>query len=158
MPRHTHADWAMKKQIVRFVLGLVILAVTGLALLIVYNHQMDEGVRAWKEGNDAVAIEKFSPFASLGDQKAQFFLGSIYAYGIGVAKDEAKAIYWFRRAAMFAAGEKDPAAAAEYGVAMNYAKGTGVKADPAESEKWLRLAADGGSKEAASMLEKLHSH
>ena len=133
-----------------------VLIVFGVGLFLLRNAQMNEGMSALKIGHGAVALEKFTPFAKLGDSKAQFLIGSMYAYGWGVVKNDEDAIYWFRRAAMFAKDETDPAAAAALGVAMSYANGTdGVKVDSVESDKWLRFAAKGGSKEAEAILAKL---
>lgn len=37
--------------------------------------------------------------AEQGDAEAQFDLGVMYDYGDGVAKDKAKAVYWYTKAA-----------------------------------------------------------
>ncbi len=131
---------------------LVIIAIS-LGLLLLRNYELDKGVRAYKEGNDAAATNTFRLLAKLGDQKAQYFMGLMYAFGQGVPKSDSDAIYWFKRAGMFAEKGVDPAAPAELGVAKSYAEGTdGVRVDNAESIKWLQLAAAGGSKEAAILL------
>ncbi len=133
-------------------LGFVIVAIT---IIVIRNYQMDSGVRALKEGNDIAAMKTFKLLAEFGDQKAQYLLGSMYAYGWGAPKSDSDAIYWFARSAMWAEDGVDPAAPAELGVAKSYAEGTnGVKVDSAESLKWLRFAAAGGSKDAAAMLAK----
>jgi hypothetical protein len=128
--------------------------VLGTALVIARNHQFESGARALKIEDYATALRKLKPLASLGDSHAQYVLGEMYAMGQGVPKSDWAAIYWFRRAAIGARGEADPAAGAELAVAKSYAQGIGVKADADESGKWLRKAADGGSKEAAAEFQK----
>ena len=148
----------MTKLVVRLLVGVVALAVTGMGLLLLRNDQMDRGVRALKEENGAVALERLKPLALLGDKTAQMLVGSIYAYGSGgIPKSDVDAIYWFHRLGSFGPvvveEGVDSAAPYELAVAKAYAHGTdGVKADPAESLKWLKLAAKGGSKEAVDML------
>jgi TPR repeat protein len=108
-----------------------------------------------KTGDYSVAVPRLRVLAFLGDTHAQYVLGSMYANGVGVGKNDEVAIRWFRRAAVGTRGESDPAAAAEFAVAKNYAEGTeGVKPDQAESLKWLRRAAAGGSEEAIAELQK----
>lgn len=121
-----------------------------------WNYQLELGARALNNDDGVTAVERFRLLAKLGDSKAQYLLGNIYAYGWGgVQKNDNEAIYWFRRAASSATDESDPAAPAELEVAKSYAHGDdGVKVDNAESTKWLRFAAAGGSKEAAVLLAK----
>jgi uncharacterized protein len=138
----------------------LVLCVIVMGLLWLRNYQLDLGARALKEDKGLIAEEHLRPLARLGDTTAQYLLGNIYAYGWGgVKKNDAEAIYWFKRAAMFVEDETDPAAPAELAIAKSYAEGTdGVKVDKIESIKWLRLAAMGGSKEAASLLAKPEQH
>lgn len=129
------------------------------ALFLLRNHQMDVGVRAYKEDNGALALRKLKPIAYFGDKTAQMLVGSIYAYGLGgIPKSDQDAIYWFRRCGPIGAlpaDGSDPVAPLALGVAKVYAEGgDGVKPDSAESAKWLRIAAKGGSKEAAAILAK----
>jgi len=118
------------------------------------NYEFDTATKALKSGDYGPALQKLKALASLGDSRAQYILGDMYARGVGVDKNDDQAINWFRRAAIGVHGETDPAAAAELAVAKSYAEGIGVKPDQAESLKWFRRAADGGSKEATVELEK----
>jgi len=132
--------------------GLIALFVLG---ILVRNFEFDSAARALKTGDYAVALPKLKSLASLGDGRAQYVLGSMYATGVGVDKNDTEAIRLFRKASVGTHGETDPAAPAELAVAKNYAEGTeGVKPDPAESQKWLRRAAEGGSQEALAELQK----
>jgi len=152
----------MIKLIVRLLISAAVLVVIGVGLRILWFHQNDKGILAWKMGKGVEALERLKPIAYLGGKIEQEVVGLIYAYGEGgVPKNDEEAIYWFRRCGFW--GPKvvaeegvDPAASHALRVAKAYANGSdGVEADPAESLKWLKFAAKGGSKEAADMLAQL---
>ena len=146
----------MKRMIVRLALAATVLTVTSVGLLVLRYHEMNEGIRALKQDNGTVAVEHLTPLARFGDRTAQYWLGSIYAFGWGgVAKNEAEATYWFQRHGLF--GDPildDSAGSLELNVATTYANGEGgVHAGPIESAKWLRLAAKAGNPEAVDKLK-----
>src|SRR5439155_555911 len=68
--------------------------------------------------------------------QAQYNLGVCYGGGQGVAKDEAEAVKWYRKAA----GQND--ALAQYSLGCCYANGLGVTKDYVEAVKWFRKAAE----------------
>jgi TPR repeat protein len=146
----------VKKRLLKIAAAVVVLITIVLGLAFVRNYEMDLATCALKDndGPDGITAARIlTPLAELGDGTAQYILGNIYADGLGVQKDDREAIYWFKRAALFAEAGADPAAPAELAEAKAYAEGGGgVKVDPVESAKWLRLAAAGGSKEAADIL------
>jgi TPR repeat protein len=75
--------------------------------------------------------------AENGDIQSQSELGSVFIYGtLGVPKDEAEGVKWFRKAA-----EKN-LALAEYNLGACYAFGQGVAKDQVEAVKWYRRAAE----------------
>jgi len=120
--------------------------------------------------------------AESGDAKAQYALGLAYAAGQGVAKDDAEAVRWYRKAAeqgdaqaqnklgnAYNKGEgvaKDETEAvrwyrkaveqgyanAECNLGMAYATGHGVAKDDAEAVRWFRKAADQGFAQAQTIL------
>jgi TonB family protein len=111
----------------------------------------------------------------------------MYAEGRGVAKDDAEAVKWYRRAAdqsdaraqnhlghMHADGRgiaKDDAeavkwyrkaaeqglAAAQYNLGLHYAEGRGLEKDDAEAVKWYRKAAEGRHATAAKHLGDMYA-
>ena len=89
--------------------------------------------------------------AEKGDPKAQNELGeALYAGKLGVTKDAAQAVKWFRKAA----DQNHPAA--QYNLAVGYERGDGVAKYEVEAYKWYRLAAKQGDRKAqrnATMLE-----
>ena len=84
--------------------------------------------------------------ADQGDATAQYNLGLMYANGTGVAKDEAEAVKWFRKAA------DQGIARAQHNLGVMYANGQGVVKDEVEAVKWYRKAADQGLAEAQNNL------
>jgi tetratricopeptide (TPR) repeat protein len=67
---------------------------------------------------------------------AQCKLGVCYQFGRGVAKDEAEAVKWYRKAAE--QGNAD----AQFNLGLCYANGHGVGKDEVEAVKWFRKAAE----------------
>ena len=47
----------------------------------------------------AAALEEWKPLAELGEADAQFYLGKIYANGLGVSQDYKAAVKWYTLAA-----------------------------------------------------------
>lgn len=57
------------------------------------------GYRAYERGDYATAFHQFAKAAKRGHATAQISLGWMYAQGLGVHRDDRKALYWYRRAA-----------------------------------------------------------
>jgi TPR repeat protein len=97
------------------------------------------------------AIADLKEVAYAGDVNAQVHLGVIYLTGDGVAKDDAEAVKWLRKAA-----DQDSALAERY-LAEMYFKGRGVPADNEEAAKWLRMAAEHGDAQSQYNLGVLYT-
>ena len=76
-------------------------------------------------------------------------LGSRYALGLGVTKDEVAAVAWWSKAA--AQGH----AGAQYALGSAYQAGLGIERDPVEAAYWYRLAAAQGSSAAQDALRRM---
>ena len=76
------------------------------------------------------------------DAKTQCALGNAYASGKGVAKDEVKAVKWYRKAA------EQGDAVAQFNLGVAYAYGRGVAKNLAKAVKWYEEAAEQGMAEA----------
>lgn len=88
--------------------------------------------------------------AAGGDADAQKSLGDIYAQGLGVKQDYAKARYWVEKAAV--AGNAD----AQNDLAVFYERGLGgLKADSAKAKYWLEKSAAQGHDVARMLLPYL---
>ena len=84
-------------------------------------------VKAWRKS------------AKQGDDKAQFNLGLMYAYGQSSPKNYVEALKWYRKSAE--QGNSD----AQNNLGLIYANGRGVPKDYVEAVKWLRKAAEQGN-------------
>jgi uncharacterized protein len=94
-------------------------------------------------GASGLASEQFTldtarVAADQGDPQAEFFLARHYADGLGVPRDDAKAVEYLRQAA------GQGYAPAETGLGSCYAHGQGVKQDYGEAIQWYRKAASQG--------------
>jgi TPR repeat protein len=97
------------------------------------------------------SIADLKEIAYAGDVAAQVQLGVIYLTGDGVAKNDAEAMKWLRKAA-----DQDNAIAERY-LAEMFFKGRGVPADNDEAAKWLRLAAEQGDAQSEHNLAVLYT-
>ena len=88
--------------------------------------------------SDRVDVAAVRKAAEKGDAQAQYDLGSMYAKGVGVAKDAQQAVVWYRKAA------DQGVAPAQYNVGFMYESGYGVPHDAQQAVLWYRKAADQG--------------
>lgn len=93
-------------------------------------------------------VEFLAQRAAAGHDQAMNRLGTLFRDGQGVARDDAEAVRWFRRAA-----EKGNARAMN-NLAVMYAKGRGVPRDETQAEHWFRRAAMQGERRAPDKLAK----
>src|SRR5438874_2938822 len=85
---------------------------------------------------DQKPIGEVKAKAEAGDAESEVELGLRYDKGEGVAKDQAEAVKWYRKAA------EQNLAAAQYNLGLRYAHGEGVAKDQVEAVKWYRKAAE----------------
>ena len=111
---------------------------------------LDEGVAAYKRGDYATALREWRPLAEQGSANAQFFLGHMYWYGLGVSQDDAEASGWWRK------GAEREHAGAQYCIGFMYDKGLGVPQDYAKALFWYRMADAQGHGGAQYNLGLLH--
>ena len=110
----------------RLVLTVLLLVTAGVFQLPAQQNEADRKVLA-----------EIRAGADKGDAKAQYELGRAFFSGtLGVAKDEAEAVKWFRKAA------EQNVADAQFSLGVRYANGRGVAEDDAEAVKWFRKAAE----------------
>lgn len=106
------------------------------------------GVAPAQQTNSAPAAISSETFGELkaraekGDAHWQYILGKCYAEGLGVTKDDAEAVRWYRKAAD--QGDDN----AEYVLGVCYAFGQGVTQNYADAVKWFRKAANQGDSDA----------
>jgi uncharacterized protein len=112
---------------------------------------LDDAMAAYRSADYIKAIEILRPLAEKGDATAQFRLGSMYADGKGVARDDKMALEWFLKSAQ----QGDPMA--QYDAAASYAAGLGIAQSDAEAARWFRRAADQGMAYAQLNLGLLYA-
>ena len=97
-------------------------------------------------------IDELRVRADQGNATAQYDLGVMYANGLGVPEDDAKAVRWLRLAAGQGYG------AAQFTLGLWYDHGLGVPQDDIEAVRWYRLAADQGDAGAQSNLAIMYEN
>ena len=107
------------------------------------------GVAAYDAGNYAKAYAEFLPLARGGDAAAQYSLGNMYRRGLVVARDDAEAVRWYRKAA------DQGNASAQYLLGVMYDGGRGVTEDHSEAVRWYCSAADQGHAFAQDQIYRL---
>lgn len=99
---------------------------------------LEDGMTAYHDKDYAKAAELWRPLAEKGNTEAQYYFGTLFAEGKGVAQSDSTAFTWFERAA------NGGNATAQYNVGASYAAGTGVPKSYTDAAKWFRRAADQG--------------
>ena len=145
------------------------------AILIVLNVPASVGVKAaaksadktnlkgqvetvWQDylaGKHKQAAKQLKRLADKKNARAQNYLGSLYASGHGVKKNQKLAAHWYKRAA------KQGLAAAQFniGFLLLYGAGDGehqIKANPRSAARWLSKAAKQNDTDAQFLLCKLY--
>ncbi|MBI1495556.1 tetratricopeptide repeat protein [Halocynthiibacter styelae] len=124
-------------------------------------QDFNTGEAFYSTGDYANAMEEWRPLAEQGDMRAQFFLGEMYAFGLGLSKNRSEAMRWF----LLAAEQGHPDA--QYNVGRLYDEESdwstgetfveflsrgGIIEDPTEAARWYRLAAQQGHAIAQFLL------
>src|SRR5262245_43486445 len=86
----------------------------------------------------SAVVAFWKPAAAAGHRRAQFYLGTCYEQGHGVAQDETQAMHWYRQAA------ENGYPSAQYNLAFGYRHGLGVEKDLSAAAYWFYQAALAG--------------
>ncbi|MFB3150751.1 MAG: thioredoxin domain-containing protein [Alphaproteobacteria bacterium] len=108
--------------------------------------QSDAGYEAYKRGDYAAAHRVWESLAEGGDASAQYNLGLLYHYGLGVERYRVTAAKWYVRAAEGGNAE------AQKAVGDLYMEGFWGKRDYAKAAQWYEFAAQQGQIEAQRKL------
>lgn len=92
------------------------------------------------------AFRMLVPLADQGNAVAEEILGFMYSRGEGIARDDVRALAWFKLAAE--AGRPE----AQFELSKMYRNGIGTQPDGDAALYWLRRAADRGKVEALEAL------
>ncbi len=113
------------------------------ALLLLLLGAAPFQLRAQETEADRKLFEEIKAKAEKGDAQSQCALGEVFCLGVlGVAKDDAEAVKWFRKAA------EQNLADAQYDLGVCYDKGQGMAKDSVGAVKWFRKAAEQNYAEA----------
>jgi TPR repeat protein len=99
-------------------------------------HDTEAAEAAYRNGDQATALQLALPLAGKGDVHAQSLVGQIYHSGRGGLRDEAEAVKWSRLAA------NQGHAAAQFRLGLMYSEGLGVPQDHTQAAHWYGRAAD----------------
>ena len=88
------------------------------------------------------ALAEFERLASGGDSVAQLYAGLMHDNGLGTARDEARAFYWYMQAA------KQAQPRAQFNVADMLYHGSGTRQDRHAAMVWYEKSANNGFAEA----------
>ncbi|HCO42695.1 MAG TPA: hypothetical protein DCZ11_01630 [Gammaproteobacteria bacterium] len=118
---------------------------------------LEDGIAAFERHDFNTAVRLIKPLAEQGNVEAEYFMGTFYMYGHGVAMDPPQADMWFKRAfghweTQARAG--NPAAMVE--VALMLTTGLGIQRDDKAAVEWLRKASDLGHPDAWAELGELY--
>lgn len=105
---------------------------------------------AYEAKEYATALKELTPLAQEGDAKARYKLGTMYAEGKGVPKDDSLASSWYRKAA------EHGLSYAQNIMGLAYDIGRGVPKNDSFAQDWYRVAAEQGLKEAQSNLALMY--
>lgn len=97
-----------------------------------------DALAAFDAGDFETAFAEWRVLAEDGDAEAQTALAGLYLSGSGTRQDQARALFWYRRAAE--AGH----AVAQLNLGDLYSRGAGGAPDLVGAYFWLSLAADQG--------------
>jgi TPR repeat protein/serine/threonine protein kinase len=107
-------------------------------------------LEVWRVGNDSGDfLETLLRRADAGDADIMFRLGRMYSSGLGVTRDEAEAVRWFRKAADLGN------ASAKAALASALLDGRGVAMDRNEGVRLLRAAAADNQPQSMNRLAHL---
>ena len=99
------------------------------------SDSLEQGIRAYKQGDDTRAVCCFHKAVARGDVGGEVALGLMYEYGRGVPKSDSDAVDCTKRAA----NQGHPSAC--WSLAWRYFDGRGVSEDAVKAYVWCRRAA-----------------
>lgn len=112
----------------------------------VQAQTLDQAVAAFQRADYKTAFAGFKKFADQGNAESQYNLGQMYAYSVGVPRDDQQAAAWYRKAA------EQGLAVAQLNLGNVYAKGHGVPKDDQTAYFWWLLASAQGDQSATKNL------
>jgi TPR repeat protein len=116
----------------------------------VIANPLEDARRAHAERDYVRSFELLMPLAEEGSAVAQFNIGNLYRYGLGVPQDAGAAAKWYRRAAL------KGYATAQNSLGTMYREGLGVSRNDAEANRWYTSAEQAGDLSGRANLARAH--
>jgi uncharacterized protein len=110
-----------------------------------WSADYQRGEKAYKSRDFATALREWTPLAKQGDADAQFYLGIMYFYGLGVTQGSRSAVKWWRLAA------EQGDAKSQLKLGIMYFLGEGIPKDYVLSYMWFNIAAANGDDDASEL-------
>ncbi len=111
---------------------------------------VEDAKNMMEQGGYSAAFELLYPMAQTGNADAEELIGSMYALGLGVERDDIRAFEWYLRASM--RGH----AGAQSGIGWYYEVGRGLTGvDLVRGYAWYTISAIGGDPDAAISQEEI---
>lgn len=107
------------------------------------------GMAAYNAHNYPAALAQLKPEAESGNRIAQNIMGVIYMNALGVPRDDAAAMKWYRLAA------DQGYAVAQTNVGFLYNNGRGVERNQSEARRWFEKAAAQSDSRAITFLKMI---
>jgi len=130
----------------------VLISLLGLAAATARAGDFADGLQAFDGGDYAAAVSHWQPLAEQGDALAQVALAELYLTGLGVTRDDSKAVELFRQAALQGHG------LAQLNYADFAATGRGRPRDTVVAYTWYMVAARQGVEAAERRRRDLQIH
>ncbi len=102
------------------------------------SSDADKAFRDFERGDYSLALKGWTVLANQGNAEGQYFLGNMYAEGLGAPRDYARAAFWFAESASQGYSH------GQFALGYLYEHGWGVSKDCSNALKWYGLAADQG--------------
>lgn len=144
-PDH-HRRFTLARSCGKAALALGLAAVVGLA----QAGALEDALGALARHDFKTALQLLEPLAQKGNANAQAVLGQCHALGQGVQADPARAVHWYRLAAV------QGHVAAQTNLGLAYDTGQGTEQDQAQAVRWYSLAAAQGDAVAQTNLALMY--
>ena len=114
------------------------------------NANFEAGIAAIEVNNMPLAYNSFLAAAKEGHIDSQFNVGVMYEQGIGIAKNDKEALFWYEKAAA------QGSSAAQYNLGVLYENGRGTAVEFAKANAMYRKASVQGDALAVGNLGMLY--
>ena len=117
-----------------------------------FGATLDEGMKAYENGDYKMAWSIFSDLSYKGDAKATYGLGLMHYDGKGTYQSYTEALYWYQRAS------EQGFAEAQFSLGYMHEKGLGVEQNYKKAIEWYRKSGYQGVAKAQCSLGDIYHY